>query len=428
MVHLIFLALVTIYLPLSLLAVPSSEGVGRPKAFDMEKLNSKNTSLVVIDVQNYFIPGYPGAISPPIPGQNEKKKLANVLSLIMAAKKNGLNTFVTFEANDRGIDAMPAEMEKELPAEKCFRFIKGYFDLTKKPELSSSLDRAGVGNIVVCGAETDVCVIQSVTGLIKKGYQVYLAEDAVFTSTTLNEPALKRMQMAGARLVKTAEAIWAIENTGIPAIENKFEKAKGLPDIEADKAAILIVNYDDESLAKVSDPKKEQKKTRIKYLNHYAEVLEIPVYYLHDSGVKEIKKDLHLCPQVQFMNNAGSYQKSVEDLARILENRKVLKIVLGGIDEDSVVQGSALALNKSGFEVHLMEDVYFRDGGMTTWTELDGLYHSGIIPSSFKMFIYDATEGIQAVIKKRWREMFRSKLAKKEILWVDELPFVKDSQ
>jgi hypothetical protein len=37
-------------------------------------------------------------------------------------------------------------------------------------------------------------------------------------------------------------------------------------------------------------------------------------------------------------------------------------------------------------------------------------------------------EGIQAVLKKRWRKMFRAKFAKKEILWVDDLPFVRDSQ
>ncbi len=73
----------------------------------MATLNSKNTSLIVIDVQKYFIPGYPGAISPAIPGQDEAQKLANVLALIKAAKKHGLTTFVTYEAGKRGLDARP---------------------------------------------------------------------------------------------------------------------------------------------------------------------------------------------------------------------------------------------------------------------------------------------------------------------------------
>jgi hypothetical protein len=55
------------------LSVQMSDGAKREKGSEMDNLNSKNTSLVVIDVQKYFIPGYPGAISPAIPGQNEAK-------------------------------------------------------------------------------------------------------------------------------------------------------------------------------------------------------------------------------------------------------------------------------------------------------------------------------------------------------------------
>ncbi len=410
------------------LSIQVSDGAKREKGANMESLNSKNTSLVVIDVQKYFIPGYPGAMSPAIPGQDEAQKLANVLLLIKTAKKHGLTTFVTYEASKRGINAMPDELRRELPAEKCTEFIKQYFDLTKKPELSAALEDAGPENVIVCGAETDVCVMQSATGLIKKGYRVYLAEDAVYTSTTLNEPALKRMQLTGVHIVKTAEAIRAIENSDIPAGKNEFEKPTYIPDINADRVAAVIINYDDESLEKASDPKREQKKIRIANLNQYAEVLEIPVYYLHDGRVDEIKKNMYLPSQVHFLEVAGAYQSSIQELADILQKEKISQAVLGGIEEDRVVEGAVLALSRHGFQVHLMEDATFKDGGTTDQAGFDTFYRSGAIPSSFKMFIYDATDGIQAVLKKRWRDMFREKLAKKEIIWVDELPFVKDSQ
>jgi nicotinamidase-related amidase len=410
------------------LSVQMPDGANREKGYGMDNLNSKNTSLVVIDVQKYFIPGYPGAISPAIPGQNEPQKLANILALIKAAKKQGLTTFVTFEASKRGINALPDELQRELAAGKAAEFIKQYFDLTKKPELSAALEEAGAMNILICGAETDVCVMQSAAGLIKKGYRIYLAEDAVFTSTTLNEPALKRMQMTGVRIIKTAEAIRAIENSGIPAEENGFEKLTYIPDIDADKVAAVIINYDDESLERVSDPKKEQKKIRLVNLNHYAEVLEIPVYYLHDGRVDDIKKDMPLPSQVGFLEVTGDFQSSLEKLAAILQKGRISQVVLGGIEEDKAVEGAVPVLSRHGLQVHVMEDAVFKNGGTTEPGGFDGLYRSGAIPSSFKMFIYDATEGIQAVLKKRWREMFRAKLAKKEITWVDELPFVKDSQ
>jgi len=323
---------------------------------------------------------------------------------------------------------MPDDIKKELPTNRLSQFIKAYFDITKKPEVSAALENAGTKNIVVCGAETDVCVLQSVTGLIKKGYGVYLAKDAIFTSTTLNGPALKRMQMAGANIVKTAEVIRAIENSDKPAIENKFKKLNDIPDIDVDKVAAVIVNYDDESLETVSDAKKEQKRERIKYLNHYAEVLEIPVFYLYIGSVEQIKKDMHFPTQVEFRKAENSYPKSMQELAASLKNKKISQAVIGGIDEDKSVQHSAAILIKKGLEVHLMEDVYFKNEGAADQAELDNLYRSGVVPSSFKMFIYDAAEGIQSVLKKRWQEMFKAKHDKKEILWVDELPFVKDSQ
>lgn len=190
----------------------------------------------------------------------------------------------------------------------------------------------------------------------------------------------------------------------------------------------MIVNYDDESLERISDPKKESKMVRMKYLNHYAEVLEIPVYYLYSGSVEQIKKDMHLSPQVNFLKVDRSFPESAKDLASSLKNKKISQAVVGGVDEDGVVPALASVLNKSGLEVHLMEDAYFKSGRTSNQGELDRLYHSGIVPSSFKMFMYDADEGIQSILKPRWREMFRDKLDKKEIIWVDELPFVKDSQ
>ncbi|MBP1766186.1 MAG: hypothetical protein H6P98_301, partial [Candidatus Aminicenantes bacterium] len=329
---------------LSVLSAQASAGAANTMGPDIEKLNSKNTVLVVIDVQKYFIPGHPGAISPAIPGQNEALKLANVLSLIRTAKKNGLNILVTFEGSKRGLEAMPDELSRELPAEGCAEFIKQYFDLTRKPGISAALEKTGAENILVCGAETDVCVMQSATGLIRKGYNVFLAEDAVFTSTTLNEPALKRMQMAGVRIVKTAEAIRAIENSGIPVGAAGFEKRTPLPDIEAGRVAAVIINYDDKSLERAADPKKEQKKIRIGQLNHYAEVLEIPVYYLHAGRVDGLKKAMHLPPQVHFLEAAVSYPEPIKKLAVVLRGAKVSQVALGGIEENTIVEGAVSLL------------------------------------------------------------------------------------
>ena len=49
----------------------------------------------------------------------------------------------------------------------------------------------------MAGAETDVCVLQSVLGLIEAGQQIFLLEDALFSSEPNIGPAIRRMESAG---------------------------------------------------------------------------------------------------------------------------------------------------------------------------------------------------------------------------------------
>ena len=51
--------------------------------------------------------------------------------------------------------------------------------------------------MVVAGAETDVCILQSSLGLLEMGLQVFLPEDCIFTSEHHARPAFERMYRAG---------------------------------------------------------------------------------------------------------------------------------------------------------------------------------------------------------------------------------------
>lgn len=55
---------------------------------------------------------------------------------------------------------------------------------------------------VVCGAETHVCVLQTVLELLEAGRQVFVVEEAVTSRTPANKQlALARMRQAGAQIV-----------------------------------------------------------------------------------------------------------------------------------------------------------------------------------------------------------------------------------
>lgn len=55
----------------------------------------------------------------------------------------------------------------------------------------------GKSQFAVAGGETDVCVQQSVLGLIGEGYQVFLLEDCLFSNEPHVGSAIRRMEQAG---------------------------------------------------------------------------------------------------------------------------------------------------------------------------------------------------------------------------------------
>ena len=67
-----------------------------------------------------------------------------------------------------------------------------------EPDIARAIKELQVEQIAVAGAETDVCVMQSVLGLLQAGYQVFILEDCLFTSEAQPAPALRRMIQAGA--------------------------------------------------------------------------------------------------------------------------------------------------------------------------------------------------------------------------------------
>lgn len=86
----------------------------------------------------------------------------------------------------------------------------------------------GRPNVLVCGIETHVCVLQTVLDLGHAGYRVFLAEDAVesrFESDRLT--ALRRMEAAGSTLTTVESALfeWCFE-AGTPEFKQVSQLVK----------------------------------------------------------------------------------------------------------------------------------------------------------------------------------------------------------
>ena len=151
-----------------------------------------NTGVVLIDVQAAFLD-----LAFPDGGPDLEALLLRLEHLLMLADWLELPTVTTFETPTAENGELPDRLAKVFPA-VGEKHVKSFFGCVSEPPIISAIERMGVRQLAVAGAETDVCVLQSSLGLLEKGYEVFLLEDCVFTTEPHPGPALRRMYQAGA--------------------------------------------------------------------------------------------------------------------------------------------------------------------------------------------------------------------------------------
>lgn len=151
-------------------------------------VNPGSAALILIDAQPFFMDLMYGPQEPVLVRQEH---------LLMLADQFGIPCIATFEHPVERNGWLPERLERAFPAGGR-RFIKHTFNLCLEPEIRQAVQDLGVAQCIVAGAETDVCVLQSVLGLIDLGYAVFVVEDCLFTHERNDGPALRRMERAGA--------------------------------------------------------------------------------------------------------------------------------------------------------------------------------------------------------------------------------------
>ncbi len=146
-------------------------------------------AIVVIDVQPYFLDGW-------MAGESESL-LARLEFLFALATVYDTPFLATFEQPVVTKGWLPQRLEPFFPSHGQ-RFTKQTFNCCGEPSILEAISRLARCQIAVAGGETDVCILQSVLGLIESGRQVFLLEDALFSSEPNIGPAIRRMESAGA--------------------------------------------------------------------------------------------------------------------------------------------------------------------------------------------------------------------------------------
>jgi len=156
----------------------------------------KGDALVIVDVQNDFLPGGSLAV------QGGEKIIAPVNRYIEAAQAKGLPIFATRDwhppshcsfkeqggiwpphcvANSEG-----AQFSSELNSPRSTLVISKGTELEKDAysgfegtDLDERLRSAGISRVLIGGLATDYCVLNTVKDAIKQGYDVLLLQDAI---------------------------------------------------------------------------------------------------------------------------------------------------------------------------------------------------------------------------------------------------------
>jgi len=130
------------------------------------KLNSKQSVLLIIDVQEKLLPVM----------NNADGLLTSMTKLIRGMKILDIPIILT-EQYPRGLGTTVSEIHELIPDIEAVE--KHSFSCCLNENFMSVLEKHNRKQVLVSGIETHVCVYQTCVDLLEKGYDVFLIVDAV---------------------------------------------------------------------------------------------------------------------------------------------------------------------------------------------------------------------------------------------------------
>lgn len=163
-------------------------------------LTAARSHLIVVDIQERLMPAI-----------HEGERVArNARTLLAAAARLHVPIMVT-EQYPRGLGHTVAEVADHLP-ETARRYEKIHFSAASEPNVMETVSRVaaeGRDQLVICGCEAHVCVLQTALGLREAGYPVFLVGDAISSRAPHSlETAKARAVQEGCRLVTTEMVVF----------------------------------------------------------------------------------------------------------------------------------------------------------------------------------------------------------------------------
>ena len=158
------------------------------------RMTKEDTMAIIVDYQEKLVPAMHETV----------ELIKSAVILVKGLKKLGIPMVVS-QQYTKGLGETIAKVKAELP-EDC-KFIEKNTFTVYNEENKALIDSYGKKNIIVCGTETHICVLQTAIDLIAAGYNVFFPVDCVGSRTAFNkEYGIKRLMCEGG-FVTSAEAV-----------------------------------------------------------------------------------------------------------------------------------------------------------------------------------------------------------------------------
>ncbi|NMB81200.1 MAG: hydrolase [Ignavibacteria bacterium] len=164
-----------------------------PKLLDRNK-----SALLVIDIQEKILPVI----------FEYERVVQNSVKLIKGFKTLGLPVYYT-EQYPKGLGPSSPLVKDVLGEVKPIE--KMSFSCSGAPGLFEDLLNNKIEQVVLCGVESHVCVMQTALDLLANGFQVQIAADAVSSRREFDfKTALSRMQQNEAEITLTESVLFEL--------------------------------------------------------------------------------------------------------------------------------------------------------------------------------------------------------------------------
>jgi nicotinamidase-related amidase len=154
-------------------------------------LSASTSLLLIVDIQERLAPAIHDGMA----------VAARAATLVQAARAFDVPVLAT-EQYPRGLGrTIPAVADHLAPDETVEKI---HFSASEEPEVLRRIEHCARRQILVCGMEAHVCVLQTALGLRVRGYDVFVAADAAGSRDPANAAlGYDRMRAAGVGIVGT---------------------------------------------------------------------------------------------------------------------------------------------------------------------------------------------------------------------------------